>query len=198
MGFCVDAIFRRAGLALLASLGFFLTAAPALSQPSQSQVNAIRQNCRSDYMAHCSSVPPGGAESLNCLQNNLSRLSGLCRSAVDALKPAAAAPAPKPAAAPPPAPAATPAPERATAPARAPATAAAPQERPAPAPKPAKRRHRAPRQPRPRRPPRLRPSLRGSMCRCRRCCRVSNWRSSAPAMATGRQCAAWCRLAVAV
>ncbi len=41
--------FRRAGLALLASLGFFLTAAPALSQPSQSQINAIRQNCRSDF-----------------------------------------------------------------------------------------------------------------------------------------------------
>ena len=43
--------FRRAGVALLASLGFFPTAAPALSQPSQSQsqINAIRQNCRSDF-----------------------------------------------------------------------------------------------------------------------------------------------------
>ena len=126
---------RRAGFLLSACLGVFLTAAPALSQPSQSQINAVRQNCRSDYMAHCSSVPPGGAESLNCLQNNSSRLSAGCRGAVDALKPAAAAPAAKPAAAaPPPAPAAAPAPERTAAPVRAPAaTAAAPaQEQPRP------------------------------------------------------------------
>ena len=124
---------RRAGFLLSECLGVFLTAAPALSQPSQSQINAVRQNCRSDYMAHCSSVPPGGAESLNCLQNNSSRLSAGCRGAVDALKPAAAAPAAKPAAAaPPPAPAAAPAPERTAAPVRAPAaTAAAPaQEQP--------------------------------------------------------------------
>ncbi len=115
---------RRSGLAVVVSLGFALTAAPALSQPGPSQIGAVKQNCRSDYMAHCSSVPPGGAESLNCLQNNSARLSASCRSAVDALKPAAAAP--KPAAAPPPAPAAAPVPERATAPARAPAAATAP------------------------------------------------------------------------
>jgi len=119
---------RRAGFLLSACLGVFLTAAPALSQPNQTQINAVRQNCRSDYMAHCSSVPPSGADSLNCLQNNSARLSASCRSAVDALKPAAATPAAKPAAAaPPPAPAAAPAPERTAAPVRAPAaTAAAP------------------------------------------------------------------------
>ena len=53
---------RRAGFLLSACLGVFLTAAPALSQPNQTQINAVRQNCRSDYMAHCSSVPPSGAE----------------------------------------------------------------------------------------------------------------------------------------
>jgi hypothetical protein len=117
--------WRQAGLALATSLGFFITIAPALSQPSQSQISAIRSNCRSDYMAHCSSVPPGGAESLNCLQNNSSRLSGACRASVDAIKPAAEAPAPKPAAAPAPAPTPAAAPAPAAAPS-APATAAAP------------------------------------------------------------------------
>ncbi len=121
-----------------------VTTGPTLSQPSQSQINAVRQNCRSDYMSHCSSVPPGGAESLNCLQNNAARLSSSCRSAVDALKPAAT-PAPKPAAAPPsqpaPKPAAAPAPAREpemTAPAKPPPpkqTAKPPPSRTAPPPR---------------------------------------------------------------
>lgn len=114
-------------------------AAPALSQPSQAQISAVRSNCRSDYMAHCSSVPPGGAESLNCLQSNSSRLSGACRSAVEALKPPAAeTPAPRPAAAP--APAAAPvqqeAPQqRAATPAPQAQPAAKPPSRPAPQPR---------------------------------------------------------------
>ena len=190
---------RRAGFLLSECLGVFLTAAPALSQPSQSQINAVRQNCRSDYMAHCSSVPPGGAESLNCLQNNSSRLSAGCRGAVDALKPAAAAPAAKPAAAaPPPAPAAAPAPERTAAPVRAPAaTAAAPaQEQPRPqTAKPPPSRQAPPPRTALRLPPQRRPNLHGCTCRCRRCCRASNSESSVRAMATGRRCAAWCRSA---
>jgi hypothetical protein len=54
-------------------------------------------------MAHCSSVPPGGLESLQCLQKNMSSLSGSCKSAVSAVEAPAAAPAAKsdtPAAAP--------------------------------------------------------------------------------------------------
>jgi hypothetical protein len=115
--------FRCGGIvAALWALSVMATAGVAVAQPSQAQIGAVKSNCRSDYMAHCSSVTPGGAEALNCLQNNAPRLSGACRAAVDALKPppAAAAPAPKPAAAP----AAAPAP--AAVPARAPATAAAP------------------------------------------------------------------------
>ena len=38
------------------------------AQPTPAQQNAIRQNCRSDFMAHCSGVTPGGAEALACLQ----------------------------------------------------------------------------------------------------------------------------------
>ena len=54
------------------------TAAPA-KKPSSAQVAAIRSACRSDYMAHCASVPTGGAPALNCLQQNKSKLSGSCQ-----------------------------------------------------------------------------------------------------------------------
>jgi hypothetical protein len=95
--------------AFLFGFGVAVLAGPASSQPNQSQVNAIRQNCRSDYMSHCSSVKPGGPEALHCLENNAARLSSACRNAVDALKPAAAPAQPSPAAAPAAKPAAKPA-----------------------------------------------------------------------------------------
>lgn len=86
-------------------------AAPA--QPSAAQQNAIKQNCRNDFMSHCSGVQPGGAQALSCLQTNAAKLSPACKSAVAAIgggaAPKAAAPKPAVAAAPPPA-AAAPAP----------------------------------------------------------------------------------------
>ena len=51
---------------------------------------AIRSACRSDYMAHCSSVPTGGAAALNCLKQNKSSLSAGCQQAVNAAGGAAA------------------------------------------------------------------------------------------------------------
>lgn len=64
-------------------------ATPALAQaPSDAQRAAIKSNCRSDYMAHCSSVPPGGAASLQCLQKNMASLSAACAGAVKAVTPA--------------------------------------------------------------------------------------------------------------
>ena len=53
-------------------------------QPSQAQLGAIRQACRSDYMAHCSSVPPGGAASLACLQQHAAQASPACQQALRA------------------------------------------------------------------------------------------------------------------
>jgi len=118
------AVVRRRSL-LHASWTALLVAAAigpgseALAQkPSQAQLNAMRQSCRSDYMAHCSSVPTGGAPALNCLKQNLSSLSPACQNAVKAIAPdtpAAAASAPAPRAAPPP-----PAPSTPAAPAAAP------------------------------------------------------------------------------
>src|SRR6266508_13484 len=70
------------------------TAAPAFAQaPSQAQRDAIKSQCRSDYIAHCSSVPPGGEASLQCLQKNMSSLSSNCQSAVRAVEAPAAVPA---------------------------------------------------------------------------------------------------------
>jgi hypothetical protein len=70
------------------------TAAPAFAQaPSQAQRDAIESQCRSDYIAHCSSVPPGGEASLQCLQKNMSSLSSSCQGAVRAVEAPVAAPA---------------------------------------------------------------------------------------------------------
>jgi hypothetical protein len=84
--------------------GAIVISASAFAQaPTDAQREAIRSACRSDYMAHCSSVPPGGLESLQCLQKNMSSLSGSCKSAVSAVDAPAVAPAAKsetPAAAP--------------------------------------------------------------------------------------------------
>jgi hypothetical protein len=71
---------------------FALPATVAAQAPSQAQRDAIKSQCRSDYMAHCSSVPPGGEASLQCLQKNMSSLSSGCQGAVRAVEaPAAAA-----------------------------------------------------------------------------------------------------------
>jgi Cysteine rich repeat len=62
-------------------------ATPAFAQaPSDAQRAAIRAQCRSDYMAHCASVPPGGMASLQCLQKNMSNLSSGCQTAVRAVE----------------------------------------------------------------------------------------------------------------
>src|SRR6476661_3181875 len=79
----------------LSVVAILATPAPASAQaPSQAQRDAIKSQCRSDYIAHCSSVPPGGEASLQCLQKNMSSLSSSCQSAVRAVEaPAAAKPA---------------------------------------------------------------------------------------------------------
>jgi outer membrane biosynthesis protein TonB len=104
-------------------------AAPALAQqPTEAQINAIRSNCRSDFLSNCSGVPRGGPEAVRCLKDHMDKLSSGCRTAVSAITPAPA-PAPK-VAAPTPAPATPAAPPVATAPATAP-TAPPPETAPA-------------------------------------------------------------------
>jgi hypothetical protein len=71
---------------LVAGCFLALTLAPtAAQQPSQAQRDAIRAACRSDFMANCANVQPGGKEALECLLRNEANLSGPCRSAVSAI-----------------------------------------------------------------------------------------------------------------
>jgi hypothetical protein len=64
----------------------FAVAGPAPAQkPNQTQINAIRQACRSDYQTYCSSVPTGGSAALACLQHNAQSLSGPCQQALNAV-----------------------------------------------------------------------------------------------------------------
>jgi hypothetical protein len=77
-------------LGALLAAAIFTGAAPALAQVSEAQRAAVKSECRSDYMAHCSSVPPGGEASLQCLAKNMSSLSAGCASAVKAVEAAAA------------------------------------------------------------------------------------------------------------
>ncbi|MGY3619426.1 cysteine rich repeat-containing protein [Bradyrhizobium sp. USDA 10063] len=98
----IKTLKRACGRAVPFSIALFATAALAQA-PSEAQREAVKSQCRSDYMAHCSSIPPGGEASLQCLQKNMSSLSASCAGAVRAVE-APAAPkaetAPKPDAAP--------------------------------------------------------------------------------------------------
>lgn len=86
----INTLRRAAVLWALASI-MLVGLKPAFPQaPSEAQRNAIRSECRSDYETHCASVPPGGAASLQCLQQNMSSLSSGCKSAVRAVEPPAA------------------------------------------------------------------------------------------------------------
>ena len=74
-------------------LGATLAALPAAAMaqsPTKAQQDAIRSNCRSDFMKNCSSVTPGGREALECLIKNKAGVSSGCQGALNAI----AAPAP--------------------------------------------------------------------------------------------------------
>src|SRR3954471_5004244 len=83
----INTLKRRVPLAIT----IFMVVTPALSQaPSEAQREAIKSQCRSDYMAHCSSIPPGGEASLQCLQKNMASLAPGCQGAVKAVEAPAA------------------------------------------------------------------------------------------------------------
>lgn len=87
----INTLTRAATLGAAMTAAILLNAAPALSQaPSEAQREAIKSQCRSDYMAHCSSIPPGGEASLQCLQKNMASLAPGCQSAVKAVEAPAA------------------------------------------------------------------------------------------------------------
>ena len=61
------------GLALAGSV------AAQAQQPTSAQTDAIRQSCRSDFMANCAGVQPGGKDALLCLKDHLGSLSAACK-----------------------------------------------------------------------------------------------------------------------
>ena len=79
-----DALKRTVFCALV-TVAIGAIATPSFSQgPTEAQKAAVKSACRSDYMAHCSGVPTGGAAALNCLKQNKSSLSAGCQQAVNA------------------------------------------------------------------------------------------------------------------
>jgi len=116
--------FKRFSLiSIIVAAGLVATQAFAQA-PTTAQRNAIKSSCRSDYMAHCSSVQPGGAAALQCLQKNMGSLSSSCQAAVKAVTSSEAKPATPAAAEGKPATATTATPEAAPAAAAAPAATA--------------------------------------------------------------------------
>lgn len=88
---------RLAALFSLIATSLIVLVDPAAAQqPTTAQRDAIRSACRSDYEAHCASVPPGGKPSFMCLQKNMASLSPDCQKAVNAVGKSSAAPAAAP------------------------------------------------------------------------------------------------------
>lgn len=89
----------RSSLVVYAIIALTLRPAAA-QQPSQAQRDAVRAACRSDFMANCAGVQPGGKDAFDCLVRNEPKLSSPCRSAVGAIaSPASSTPASVPSAA---------------------------------------------------------------------------------------------------
>jgi hypothetical protein len=87
----INALQRAPKLTATMALFILALATPVFSQaPTDAQRSAIRSECRADYQAKCASVPPGGMESLQCLQKNMSSLSPGCQGAVRAVEAPAA------------------------------------------------------------------------------------------------------------
>ena len=57
-------------------------------QPTEAQRDAIRASCRSDFIANCSGVQPGGKDAMECLKRNEAKLSASCKTAINAIVPA--------------------------------------------------------------------------------------------------------------
>ena len=71
-------LMRAAVLVALLIAGQFGGAGIAGAQePTPDQQSAIRSN--SDFMANCSGVPRGGKEALQCLKDNVAKLSSGCQ-----------------------------------------------------------------------------------------------------------------------
>jgi Cysteine rich repeat len=82
---------RHAASAFLAALAIAALTVAANAQVTGEEKSELRANCRSDFIAHCSGISPGGKEALVCLQKNLASLSPACKTVVSETMPKPAA-----------------------------------------------------------------------------------------------------------
>src|SRR6202008_320521 len=81
-----DAFMRAAALTgLLSAVILTTTSGMAAQPPTQAQRAAVKSQCRSDYMAHCSRITPGAAASLQALKKTRSSLAPSGQAAVQAV-----------------------------------------------------------------------------------------------------------------
>lgn len=80
----MKSVHRRALAAGAAALATLVLDAAA-QQPTQAQQSAIRSSCRNDFQAMCSGVQPGGSAALQCLQQNVAKVSPACQQALGAV-----------------------------------------------------------------------------------------------------------------
>lgn len=92
-------LWTKSGLPAFCAMALLAGVASAQA-PTEEQRNAIKAECRSDFIAQCSGVTPGGVEALTCLQQHSATLSAGCRKAVSAIsaKPKSTSAEPAPAA----------------------------------------------------------------------------------------------------
>jgi hypothetical protein len=83
---------RATYIALFLTFALALIATGAVAQ-DEAAMEGIKSNCRSDHMAKCGSVPPGGTEALQCMQGHVATHSPACKTAVSATTPNAEPPA---------------------------------------------------------------------------------------------------------
>ncbi len=76
----------RTACALLI-LPLTIAASTAAFAVTDDQKQALRANCRGDFIAHCRGVSPGGIEAFQCLAKNSQDLSAACHAAVKDVDP---------------------------------------------------------------------------------------------------------------
>lgn len=89
---CKEAIEMRILKLSLITAAVALGAASASAEmriPTEAQKEALRTDCREDFIAHCEGVSPGGIEAFDCLVKNEASLSESCQGAVKAVDPEA-------------------------------------------------------------------------------------------------------------
>lgn len=77
-------IFASGFAIVVASAALLAGISGLYAAPTEAQQQAIRSSCQSDYRSYCASVPTGGSAALQCLEQNVAKLSSTCQQAVKA------------------------------------------------------------------------------------------------------------------